>query len=137
MERFFNEWKEQRKAIENLRAELTRIKTEGGSSAIRKDGIRYVLMEMEGDFKDLMSTLAELTRNPDDPTVAVLTSKTGGAKIVVAITENSIASQRHNASKIVEVMAPKLRAVEAEDQRWHRPAQPLGRDRRCNGYCKI
>lgn len=109
IERFFNEWKEQRKAIENLRAELTRIKTEGGSSAIRKDGIRYVLMEMEGDFKDLMSTLAELTRNPDDPTVAVLTSKTGGAKIVVAITENSIASQRHNASKIVEVMAPEIK----------------------------
>ena len=56
-----------------------------------------------------MSTLAELTRNPDDPTVAVLASKTGGAKIVVAITENSIASQRHDASKIVEVMAPEIK----------------------------
>ena len=66
-------------------------------------------MEMEGDFKDLMSTLGELTRNPDDPTVAVLTSKTGGAKIVVAITENSVASQRHNASKIVEAMAPEIK----------------------------
>ena len=109
VERFFNEWKEQRKAIENLRAEITRVKTEGGSSTIRKDGIRYALMEMEGDFKDLMSTLGELTRNPDDPTVAVLTSKTGGAKIVVAITENSVASQRHNASKIVEAMAPEIK----------------------------
>ena len=39
----------------------------------------------------------------------VLTSKTGGAKIVVAITENSVASQRHNASKIVEAMAPEIK----------------------------
>ena len=122
MERFFNEWKEQRKAIENLRAELTRIKTEGGSSTIKERRNKIRFDGDGGDFKDLMSTLAELTRNPDDPTVAVLTSKTGGAKIVVAITENSIASQRHNASKIVEVMAPETRAVEEEGQRWHKPA---------------
>ena len=109
VERFFNEWKEQKKAIENLRAEITRIKTEGGSSTIRKDGIRYALIEMDGEFKDLMATLGELTRNPDEPTVAILASKTGGAKIVVAITENSAASQRHDASKLVEAMAPEIK----------------------------
>ena len=32
--RFFNEWKDQKKAIENLRAEITRIKADGGLSLI-------------------------------------------------------------------------------------------------------
>ena len=106
--RFFNEWKDQKKAIENLRAEITRIKADGGSSAVKKDGIRYTIMEMDGGFKDLMATLGELTRNPDEPTVAVLASKSGGAKIVVAITENSIASERHDASSLVKAMLSEI-----------------------------
>ena len=65
-------------------------------------------MEMDGGFKDLMATLGELTRNPDEPTVAVLASKSGGAKIVVAITENSIASERHDASSLVKAMLSEI-----------------------------
>ena len=109
VDRFFREWKDQRKTIENLRAEVTRIRAGGDSSATNKDGVRYVLMEMEGEFRDLMSTLGELTRDPQNPTVAILASRSGGGKIVVAITEDTIASKRHNAATIVKAMAPSIK----------------------------
>lgn len=108
VDRFFNEWKDQRKTIEQLRGEIARIRAGGESSATTKDGIRYVIMEMDGEVKELMGTLGELTRDPNNPTVAVIGSKDGGGKLVVAITEDSIASERHDASKIIRAISPAI-----------------------------
>ena len=108
VDRFFNEWKDQRKTIEQLRGEIARIRAGGESSATTKDGIRYVIMEMDGEVKELMGTLGELTRDPNNPTVAVIASKDGGGKLVVAITEDSIASERHDASKIIRAISPAI-----------------------------
>jgi alanyl-tRNA synthetase len=108
VDRFFNEWKDQRKTIEQLRGEIARIRAGGESSAITKDGIRYVIMEMDGEVKELMGTLGELTRDPSKPTVAVLASREGGGRLVVAITEDSIASEKHDASKIIQAISPAI-----------------------------
>tara|TARA_B100001109_G_C18796441_1_gene442696 strand:- start:396 stop:1064 length:669 start_codon:yes stop_codon:yes gene_type:complete len=108
VDRFFNEWKDQRKTIEQLRGEIARIRAGGESSATTKDGIRYVIMEMDGEVKELMGTLGELTRDPNNPTVAVIASKEGGGKLVVAITEDSIASEKHDASKIIQAISPAI-----------------------------
>ena len=108
VERFFKEWKDQRKTIEQLRADIARIRAGGDTSATVKNGIRYVIMEMDGEVKELMATLGELTRDPSKPTVAVIASKQGGGKLVVAITEDSVASEMHDASEIIRVISPAI-----------------------------
>ena len=45
--------------------------------------------------------LKELTLDTDKPTLAVLGSTEGGGKLMVATTENSIASERYNAVEIL------------------------------------
>ena len=67
-----------------------------------------MIMEMDGEVKELMGTLGELTRDPNNPTVAVIASKEGGGKLVVAITEDSIASEKHDASKIIQAISPAI-----------------------------
>ena len=53
-ERFFEEWKSQRKRIEALEGEIGRLKLSGGGSASTVvDGIRYVVMEVDGDLEGL------------------------------------------------------------------------------------
>ena len=100
--RFFTEWKEQRKRIEILEAEIVRLRTTAGSSDMSEvDGVRIVVMEVDGDLKQMTKMLKELTLDENSPTLAVLASKLGGGKLMVAITENSIASQRYNAVEIL------------------------------------
>lgn len=100
--RFFEEWKSQQKKIESLEAEIVRLRTSGGNSgAIEKDGVRYVVMEVNGDIKALMAMLGQLTRDPTKPTLAVLGAREGGGKLIVATTEGTIASERHNAVEIL------------------------------------
>ena len=105
--RFFEEWKTQRKRIEQLEAENTRLRTQGGgdSSASVVDGVRYVIMEVDGDSKQMVRMVGELTRDANTPTVAVMGSKDGGGKLLVAITESSIASERHDANAILKSIA--------------------------------
>ena len=51
-ERFFSEWKEQRKRIEQLEAEIVRLRTSGGGQDTKEiDGVRVVIMEVDGDLK--------------------------------------------------------------------------------------
>ncbi len=105
--RFFEEWKEQRKKIQQLEAEMVRLRTGGGGSdSVTKDGIRYVVMETEGDNKQLLAMASEITRDPSTPTVAVLGSKDGGGKLLVAITEGSAASEKYDATVILNQIAP-------------------------------
>ena len=100
--RFFEQWKSQQKRIESLEAEIVKLRTDGGGGdSIEKDGVRYVVMEVEAEMKALMSMLGELTRDPSKPTLAVLGTREGGGKIIVASTEDSLAEERHNAVDIL------------------------------------
>ena len=102
VQRFFDEWKSQQKQIENLEAEIVRLRTSGGGSdTVEKDGIRFVVMEGSGDMRQLLSMVQELTRDPDTPTVAILGTREGGGKLLVAITEESNASEKYNAIEIL------------------------------------
>ena len=104
--RFFDEWKSQQKRIDSLEAEIVRLRTGGGGdAAVEKDGVRYVVMEAEGDSKQMMAMLGELTRDTSAPTLAILGSREGGGTLVVASTEDSIAAERHNAVEILNAIA--------------------------------
>jgi len=102
VQRFFDEWKSQKKTIENLEAEIVRLRTSGGGDdSFEKDGVRYVIMEGTGDMRQLVGMINGLTRDQAKPTVAILGTKEGGGKILVAITESSVASERHDAVEIL------------------------------------
>ena len=104
-ERFFTEWKDQRKRIEQLEAEIVRLKTSGGDdSSFTKDGVRIVIMESDGGLKNMSKMLKELTLDETKPTLAILGSKDGGGKLMVATTENSIASERYNSVEILQTI---------------------------------
>ena len=100
--KFFEEWKSQQKVISNLEAEIVRLRTSGGSDeALERDGVRYVIMESSGDSKQLMKMLSELTRDESKPTLAIIGSRDGGGKIIVATTENTKASEMYNSVEIL------------------------------------
>jgi len=66
-------------------------------------------MEVEGNLKQLTSMLQELTRDSNNPTLAVLGSREGGGKLMVACTEDSIASERYNAVELLRSIIPHIR----------------------------
>ena len=104
--RFFEEWKSQQKKIEALEAEIVRLRTSGGGDgAVEKDGIRYAVMEVAGDMKAVMAMLGQLTRDPENPTLAVLGTRDGGGKLIVASTEGSIVAKKHDATEILAAIA--------------------------------
>ncbi len=104
--KFFQEWKNQQKQISNLEAEIVRLRTSGGSDeAIEKDGVRYVVIESSGDSKQLMKMLSELTRDESVPTLAIIGSRDGGGKIIVATTENTKVSEMYNSVEILNKIA--------------------------------
>ena len=104
--RFFDEWKSQQKKIESLEAEIVRLRTSGGcDGAIEKDGIRYAVMEVDGDMKAVMSMLSQLTRDPQNPTLAILGTRDGGGKLIVTSTEGTIAAEKHDANEILGAIA--------------------------------
>ena len=109
-ERFFSEWKEQRKRIEQLEAEIVRLRTSGGGDdSVVIDGVRIVIMEVEGNLKKLTSMLQELTRDVNTPTLAILGSREGGGKLMVATTEHTIAAERYNAVEILRSIIPHIK----------------------------
>ena len=104
-ERFFNEWKDQRKRIEQLEAEIVRLRTSGSDdSTFSKDGVRIVIMESDGGLKSMSKMLKELTLDNTQPTLAILGSKEGGGKLMVATTENTLASERYNSVEILQAI---------------------------------
>ena len=105
-QRFFNEWKDQRKRIEQLEAEIVLLRTSsGGETTSEIDGVRVVIMEADGDLKKMTKMLRELTLDPSTPTLAVLGSRVGGGKLMVAVTDNTIASEKYNAVEILKEIA--------------------------------
>ena len=104
--RFFEEWKSQQKRIESLEEEIVRLRTSGGGDdSVMIDGVRYVIMEVDGEMKQMMTMLSQLTRDTDTPTLAILGTRIGGGKLIVACTEDSIASDRHNAVEILNAIS--------------------------------
>ena len=104
--RFFNEWKDQKKRIESLEAEIVRLRTSGsGNDTAQVDGIRVVVMEVDGGMKQMQAMVKELTLDPSVPTVAVLGSREGGGKLLVAVTENTAAADRVDASSLIREIA--------------------------------
>ncbi len=64
------------------------------------------VMEVGGDMKQNdRQCYTQLTRDPSKPTLAVLGTKAGGGKLIVASTENSIAAERHNAVEVLNAIA--------------------------------
>ena len=109
-ERFYSEWKEQRKKIEQLEAEIVRLRTTGGGSdSTDIDGVRIVIMEVSGDLKKMTNMLKELTLDSTMPTLAVLGSREGGGKLMIAVTENTIASERYDAVVLLREIAPHIK----------------------------
>ena len=109
-ERFYNEWREQRKTIEQLEAEIVRLRTSGGGSDSSEiDGVRIVIMEVTGDLKKMTKMLKELTLDASQPTLAVLGSREGGGKLMIAVTEQTAASERYDAVSILRAVAPHIK----------------------------
>ena len=110
-ERFFAEWKDQKRKIENLEADIVKIKTSGGSGdeVTEIEGVRVVVMETHGTLKDMTKMLKELTLDLSKPTLAILGSKEGGGKLMVACTENSQASEKYNAVDILRSISPMIK----------------------------
>ena len=108
--RFFKEWKEQRKLIEQLESEIVRLRTSGGGDATSDvDGVRVVVMEIDGDLKSMTTMLKELTLDASTPTLAVLGSRDGGGKLMIAATENTLASERYNAVDLLRSISPHIK----------------------------
>ena len=108
--RFFSEWKDQRKLIEQLESEIVRLRTSGGGDASKDiDGVRMVVMEIDGDLKSMTTMLKELTLDATKPTLAVLGSKDGGGKLMIGVTENTIASERYNAVDLLRSISSHIR----------------------------
>ena len=104
--RFFGEWKEQRKRIEALEAEIVRLRTSGGGDDMAEvDGVRVVIMEVDGDLKQMTKMLKELTLDASKPTLAILGSREGGGKLMVATTEGTVASEKFNAVDILRAIS--------------------------------
>jgi alanyl-tRNA synthetase len=105
-ERFFSEWKSQQKRIEQLEAEIVRLRTSGGGdSGVDVDGVRCLVMQGSGSLQDLQRMAGELTRDADKPTVVVLGSHAAGGQLLVAITEGTAAAERYNAVDILNRIA--------------------------------
>ena len=50
--------------------------------------------------------LKELTLDTSNPTLAILGSRVGGGKLMIATTEDTIASERYNAVDILRKISP-------------------------------
>ena len=69
------------------------------------DGVRVVVMEVDGDLKQMTKMLKELTLDKSKPTIAVLGSREGGGKLMVATTEDTPASEKFNAVEILRAIS--------------------------------
>ena len=102
VERFFGEWKQQRKRIDELETRLAKLETvQAMQGAPTVDGVRMVIEEVDGDQPQLQQLARQLTSDASAPTVVVLGSRAGGGKLLVAITDDSPASARHDANHIL------------------------------------
>jgi alanyl-tRNA synthetase len=82
-QRFFREWKERGKRIEDLKEELAAVRAEdGGAAEVDIDGTTAVVKRLDGDMDELRATANALVA---EGKVAVLGSGLDGAQFVVAV----------------------------------------------------
>ena len=53
--------------------------------------------------------LKELTLDKDVPTLAVLGSRDGGGKLMIAVTEDTVASERYDAVTLLRAISPHIK----------------------------
>jgi alanyl-tRNA synthetase len=82
--RFFEEWKERGKTIEELKEELATVRAEGsgGGEEVDLDGTTAVVQRLDADMEELRATANALV---EEGKVAVLGSGADGATFVVAV----------------------------------------------------
>ncbi|CCQ33860.1 alanyl-tRNA synthetase [Halorhabdus tiamatea SARL4B] len=87
-ERFFAEWKERGKEIEQLQAELAEVRASGGSAGeeVDLDGTTAVIQRVDGEMDELRATANAIS---EDGSVAVVGSGLDGAQFVVAAPEGT------------------------------------------------
>jgi alanyl-tRNA synthetase len=83
-ERFFSEWKERGKQIEDLKEELADARAAGGGAGeeVEVDGVTVTVQRIDGDMDELRATANALV---SEGQVAVLGSGADGAQFVVAV----------------------------------------------------
>ncbi|MFB6073109.1 MAG: alanine--tRNA ligase [Halobacterium sp.] len=82
-ERFFTEWKERGKTIEDLKEQLAEARTSGGAGeAVDVAGTTAVVQRVDGDMDELRATANALV---EDGKIAVVGSGRDGAQFVVAV----------------------------------------------------
>ncbi|SDK08176.1 alanyl-tRNA synthetase [Halovenus aranensis] len=86
-ERFFREWKERGKRIEELKEELAAVRASGGGDGEEVDieGTPAVIQRLDGDMDELRATANALV---EDDSIAVLGSGASGAQFVVAVPDD-------------------------------------------------
>jgi alanyl-tRNA synthetase len=99
-ERFFEEWKERGKTIEDLKEQLAEVRAEGsaGGEEIDVDGTTAVVQRIDADMDELRATANALA---EDGKIAVIGSGVDGATFVVATPEGSAV----NAGEVVSRLA--------------------------------
>ncbi len=82
--RFFGEWKDQKKENERLKAELAEARVKGMmSDAVEINGLKVLSKKIpHADVEELIKAATEFSKNDD--AVALLASELGGVKLVVA-----------------------------------------------------
>jgi alanyl-tRNA synthetase len=109
-ERFFTEWKDQQKRIKRMEQEIAKLRTSGGDGgSAMVDGVRVIVQEVDADLKQLTNMLGVMTRDPEQPTVAVLGSREGGGKLLVAVTEGTVAADRYDAVTVLRAISPHIK----------------------------
>jgi alanyl-tRNA synthetase len=87
-ERFFEEWKQRGKRIEELKEELAAVRagSESGAEEVDIDGTVAVVQRLDGDMDELRATANALV---DEDKIAVLGSGADGAQFVVAVPDGA------------------------------------------------
>jgi len=102
--RFFREWKERGKTIEDLKEQLAEVRAAGGASdgeEVQVGDETAVIQRLDGDMDELRATANALV---NEGKVAVLGSGLDGATFVVAAPEGSAV----NAGEVVSRLAAKV-----------------------------
>lgn len=97
-QRFFEEWKERGKHIDNLRREVAKNRGDEGSKEIEMDGLVVVVQRVDTDMGQLREIANAIV---EEGKVAILGSGDGGAKIIVAVPKNG----KLNADKVMKELA--------------------------------
>jgi alanyl-tRNA synthetase len=82
-QRFFDEWKERGKRVEELRAELAELRAENADEeAVEVDGVSVVTRRMDAEMDELRAAANSVV---DDGKVAVFAGGDGSASVVVGV----------------------------------------------------